>query len=72
MSDLPLVRPPQPRRVSGKWGESDGIYNTVLALRRRGFAVYRNGHFHNVNGRILNDRELKLFQEEQPDGRQDH
>lgn len=75
MSDLPLVCPPQPRRVNGngKYGEADGIYLTVLALRKAGFRVHRSGAlFHKVNGRIFNDRELKRFLEEQPDGREDH
>jgi len=70
MSDLPLVFPPQPRRVVNTRGESDGIYETVRALRRLGFRVFRSGAlFHNVNGRILSEHEMRRFLEEQPDGR---
>lgn len=51
------------RRVAACGRETDDVYGAVTGLRAAGRQVYRSGGLHQVDGRLLNSRELLQLHE---------
>lgn len=61
---LPFAAPSRSgRRVAASGRETDDVYGAVEALRAVGKRVYRAGSQHQVDGRLLDSRELLRLHE---------
>lgn len=61
---LPFEAPSRSgRRVAASGRETDDVYDAVAGLRAAGRQVYRAGGLHQVDGQLLDSRELRRLHE---------